>query len=65
MRDGKRWKEAEAAYRRALDIRQRAFKPGNPSLIETVTDYAAMLEAMGRSSEAKALASRYGVRAKP
>jgi hypothetical protein len=65
MRDGKRWKEAEATYQRALAIRQRSFKAGNPSLNETVTDYAAMLEAMGRASEAKALASRYGVKATP
>ncbi|HEX6573459.1 MAG TPA: serine/threonine-protein kinase [Gemmatimonadaceae bacterium] len=62
LRDGKHYKDAEAAYQRALDIRQRAFKPGNPSLTETVTDYVALLNAMNRTSEGKALSDRYLVK---
>jgi hypothetical protein len=62
LRDSKRTAEAETIYRRALDIRQRAFKPGNSDLAETAGDYAKLLRETGRAAEADALTQRYSAK---
>jgi Tfp pilus assembly protein PilF len=62
LRDSGRPAEAEVAYKRALDIRRRAFKPGNADLTETVNDYGKLLRDAGRASEADALTARYSAR---
>ena len=47
--------KAEALYRRALSIRQRALGPSHPEVAKTLEDLANVLRKLGRSSEAVAL----------
>jgi hypothetical protein len=59
LRDEGRLPEAEAAYRRALDIRVRALGPTNDEVRETSTALAAMLRARGQAREADSLNTLY------
>jgi serine/threonine protein kinase len=56
-RDEGRYQAADSLYRRAIRIREKV-GPDNPALIESLTDYAEMLERMGRPAEAKAMRAR-------
>ena len=59
LRDQHRLAEAEAAYRRALDIRLRAYGPANADVVETSTALASLLRASGRTREADSLVARF------
>jgi hypothetical protein len=59
LRDQGRLGDAEAAYRRALDIRLRAYGPTNGEVVETSTALAALLRARGRAHEADSLTRLY------
>ncbi len=61
LRDAGRATESEAAYRRALRIRETALGAADPNVAETVRDYAQLLRGAGRVQEAEALMARYGV----
>jgi hypothetical protein len=58
-RDKGKLPEAEAAYRRALDIRVRALGPTNADVIETNAALAAMLRTRGQIREADSLTPLY------
>ena len=58
LRDQRRFAEAEALYRRALTIREQAFGADHATTRETLRDYAVLLRAAGRASEAAALEQR-------
>ena len=62
LRDEGKLPEAEAAYRRALDIRVRALGPTNGDVVETSTALAAMLRTRGRTREADSLTTLYASR---
>ena len=59
LRDEGKLPEAEAAYRRALDIRVRALGPGNKDVRETGTALADVLRKRGRVREADSLTTLY------
>jgi hypothetical protein len=62
LRDEKKLPEAEAAYRRALDIRVRALGPKNDDVVETATALAALLRERGQTREADSLTTLYASR---
>jgi hypothetical protein len=62
LRDQGRLGDAEAAYRRALDIRVRAYDPGNADVVETSTALASLLRARGRTREADSLMARFAAK---
>lgn len=56
--DERRDHEAETLYRRALGIQEKVLKPGDRSLQETLRQFAKLLRATGRATEAVALEVR-------
>jgi hypothetical protein len=62
LRDEGKLPEAEAAYRRALEIRVKALGPTNADVIETSAALAAMLRARGQVREADSLTTLYASR---
>lgn len=50
--------EAEALYRRALEIREKKLSPLHPDIAETLSDYAGLLRATGRAAEAEKMEER-------
>ncbi len=58
QRDQGRFAEAEATYRRALDLRERVLGPNAADVAETLTSYAELLRKMGRTTEADRMAAR-------
>ncbi len=58
QRDQGRFAEAEATYRRALDLRERVLGPSATGVAETLTNYAELLRKMGRTTEADRMAAR-------
>ncbi|MEP6551585.1 MAG: tetratricopeptide repeat protein, partial [Gemmatimonadales bacterium] len=61
LRDERRFAEAEPFYRRALDIRERAFGSDNRDVKETLRDYAQLLRSNARNREAARLEARAGI----
>jgi hypothetical protein len=53
-----RTSEAEALYRRALAIREKAFGPDHPYTAETLDGLAKVCEQTGRAAEAQELSAR-------
>ena len=58
QRDQGRFAEAEATYRRALDLRERVLGPNAADVAETLSSYADLLRKMGRTAEADRLGAR-------
>ncbi|MBK7749572.1 MAG: tetratricopeptide repeat protein [Candidatus Obscuribacter sp.] len=52
LRQQAKYAEAEACYKRALEIKQKAVGPLHQDLISIYENYAKMLRAAGRDSEA-------------
>ena len=50
-----RYQEAEAAFKRALSIREKAFGPDRPEIIDSLEALAGLYEATGRKAEADQL----------
>ena len=59
-RDERRYKEAEALYRQALPIREKAFGPTGADVAATLRDYADLLRRTGRVAAADSLDARAG-----
>ena len=54
-RDRQQYEAAEPMYRRSLSIRRKIFDPAHPEMQKLVVDFAALLRATGRETEADAL----------
>ena len=52
------YREAEALLQRSLSIKEKAFGPNDPSVAETLKDYAAVLRKMKQKSEAATVEAR-------
>ena len=64
-RDQKRYAEAEPLFQRALTVQEKAFGPDHSKVISILEDYAALLEKMNRTAEARPLGARaQAIRAK-
>jgi hypothetical protein len=56
--DQKRYVDAEDLFRRALEIRRRRLSSDHPDLATTLNDYAKLLRATNRPSEAENMEKR-------
>ena len=61
LRDQQQFPEAESLYLRSLRLREETLPPGHPMLRETLADYAQLLRATGRGTEAKEYKERAGI----
>ncbi len=53
-----RYAEAEPLYERLLAVEEKALGPEHPDLDESLTNYAALLQTMGRDAEAARMEAR-------
>ena len=53
-----RYAEAEPLYKRSLAIKEKALGPEHPNVAQGLENYAALLRAIGRTSEADKMEAR-------
>ncbi len=58
LRDGGKYEQAEALYKRSLEVWAKCTYPENADAAETLTNYAALLRKMKRPAEAEPLEAR-------